>query len=192
MTPDNFSVKWTGLIRAPLSGTYRFSVTGDDGVRLFLNAVKVIEGWKDQGPTTYTCFATLTANTLYKIELHYYEHGTGAVCRLHWTPPGQQNQAIPSTYLSSPAGTQVASPVFNPASGKYSSGQSVTITSATTSAFIRYTMDGSTPTASVGRLYSGPVPVGTTTTLKAMAFKTGMDDSAVTSGTYTIKHRRRR
>jgi PA14 domain/Chitobiase/beta-hexosaminidase C-terminal domain/Divergent InlB B-repeat domain len=107
-------------------------------------------------------------------------------CRLRWTPPGQQEQTIPSIYLSPPAGTQVAAPVFNPTPGTYSSAQSVTITSATAGAFIRYTMDGSTPSASVGTLYSGPVPVGSTMTLKAMAFKTGMDDSAVTSGTYTI------
>ena len=71
MTPDNFSAKWTGQVKGPISGTYTFSVTGDDGVRMFLNGVKVIDGWKDQGRTTYTCFATLTANTLYKIELQY-------------------------------------------------------------------------------------------------------------------------
>ena len=173
-------------MRAPISGTYTFSVTADDGVRMFLNGVKVIDGWKDQGPTTYTCFATLTANTLHKIELQYYEHGVGAVCRLRWTPPGQHDQAIPSIYLSPPTGTQVAAPVFSPAPGTYASALSVAITSATTGAFIRYTMDGSTPTASVGTLYSGPVPVGSTTTLKAMAFKAAMDDSSVTSGTYTI------
>jgi hypothetical protein len=186
VTPDNFSAKWTGLVRAPVSGTYIFSVTGDDGVRLFLNGVKVIEGWKDQGPTTYTCFATLTANTLYQIESQYYEHGAGAVCRLHWTPPGQQDQAIPSIYLSPPTGTQVAAPVFNPAPGTYTSAQSVAMTSATTGAFIRYTTDGSTPTASVGTLYSGPVAITSTKTLKAIASKTGMDDSALTSGTYTV------
>ena len=186
VTPDNFSAKWTGQVRAPISGTYTFSVTADDGVRMFLNGVKVIDGWSDQGPTTYTCFATLTANTLHKIELQYYEHGVGAVCRLRWTPPGQQDQAIPSIYLSPPTGTQVAAPVFSPAPGTYASALSVAITSATTGAFIRYTMDGSTPTASVGTLYSGPVPVGSTTTLKAMAFKAAMDDSSVTSGTYTI------
>ena len=65
---------------------------------------------------------------------------------------------------------------FNPAAGTYSSAQSVVITSAETGAFIRYTTDGSTPpTSSTGTLYSGPVPVSSTTTLKAIAFKTGHD-----------------
>ena len=44
-----FSVKWTGQVKAPVSGTYTFTVTGDDGVRLFLNGVKVIDAWRDQG-----------------------------------------------------------------------------------------------------------------------------------------------
>ncbi len=53
-TANFFSVKWTGQVKAPVSGTYIFTVTGDDGVRLFLNGVKVIDGWRDQGPTSYT------------------------------------------------------------------------------------------------------------------------------------------
>ena len=187
VSSDNFSVRWTGQVKAPVSGSYTFSVTADDGVRLFLNGVKVIDGWRDQGPTPYIHTTTLTAGTLYNIELHYYEHGVGAVCRLHWSYPGQPDQVIPKIYLTPPAGQeQATAPAFNPAPGTYSSAQSVAITSSTTDAFLRYTTNGSTPTSSAGTLYSGPVAIGSTTTLKAMAFKTGMDDSPVTSGTYTI------
>jgi hypothetical protein len=49
VTPNFFSVKWTGKIKAPVTGSYVFTVIGDDGVRLFLNGVKVIDGWRDQG-----------------------------------------------------------------------------------------------------------------------------------------------
>ena len=48
-------------------------------------------------------FNTLTAGTLYTIELQYYENSGDAVCRLHWSYPGQANQAIPSSQLY-PAG----------------------------------------------------------------------------------------
>ncbi len=81
---------------------------------------------------------------------------------------------------------QAAAPVFNPVAGTYSSTQSVAITSATSGASIRYTTDGSTPSETAGTIYSGPVSISTTTTLKAIAFETGFTDSAVTSGTYTI------
>jgi len=80
----------------------------------------------------------------------------------------------------------VATPTFSPAGGTYSSAQAVTISTATSGAAIRYTTDGSTPTASTGTLYSGAVNIAATTTLKAIAYAGGMADSAVATATYTI------
>jgi hypothetical protein len=87
---------------------------------------------------------------------------------------------------SAPAPAQVAAPAFSPAAGTYSSAQSVSITSATSGATLRYTTDGSTPTPSHGTIVSGAVNIASTATLKAIAYKSGLVDSAVTSGTYTI------
>jgi uncharacterized repeat protein (TIGR02543 family) len=84
-------------------------------------------------------------------------------------------------------GGPVVAPTFSPAAGTYSSAQSVTISSTTSGASIRYTTDGSTPSSTVGTVYSSPVTISTTTTLKAIAYKSGMIDSSVTSGTYTIQ-----
>jgi hypothetical protein len=80
----------------------------------------------------------------------------------------------------------VADPVFSPAGGTYTSSQIVSITSATSGALFRYTTDGSTPTETVGTAYSGPVNISATATLKAIAYKSGSNDSAVTSSVYTI------
>jgi uncharacterized repeat protein (TIGR03803 family) len=82
--------------------------------------------------------------------------------------------------------SSTAAPVFSPAAGSYNSPQSVTITAKMGGVTIRYTTDGSTPTETNGTLYSGPVSISSTTTLKAIAYETGFTDSAVTSGTYTI------
>lgn len=81
---------------------------------------------------------------------------------------------------------QVSAPAFNPAGGTYTSGQSVALSSATPGAAIRYTTDGSTPTSSTGAIYSGPIPVTATTTIKAIAYGNGLSDSAVSSATYVI------
>ena len=79
-----------------------------------------------------------------------------------------------------------AAPTFSVGSGTYNNAQSVTISSTTTGASIRYTLDGSTPTSS-SALYSGPVAIASSnTTLKAIATKSGMVDSTVTSATYTL------
>jgi hypothetical protein len=81
---------------------------------------------------------------------------------------------------------QAAAPVFSPAAGTYTNTQNVSITSATGGASIRYTTDTSTPSETAGTLYSGPVNITTTTTLKALAYESGFTDSSITSGTYTI------
>ena len=56
--------------------------------------------------------------------------------------------------------------------------------SAEAGATIHYTLDGSTPTASTGTVYSGPVTLTETTTVKAIAVKDGVS-SSVTSRVYT-------
>lgn len=93
------------------------------------------------------------------------------------------------TYASvDPVGLHAATPTFSPAGGIYASAQSVTIATATAGAAIRYTTDGSTPSATNGALYTGPVTVASSTTLKAVAIASGMADSAVASATYTISN----
>ena len=78
-----------------------------------------------------------------------------------------------------------ATPTFSPAPGTYSSAQSVTISDATSGAIIHYTTDGSTPTTS-SAVYSSPIPVGTTTTIRAMAVASGSQNSSVAAATFTI------
>src|SRR5439155_1612463 len=81
---------------------------------------------------------------------------------------------------------QAATPTFSPAPGTYTSSVSVTISDSTAGATIYYTTDGSTPTPG-STPYAGPIPVTQTTTLRAMAAASGMANSAVASGTYTIQ-----
>ena len=83
--------------------------------------------------------------------------------------------------------SQCTTPVYNPAPGAYGSAQNVTITSATGGAAIRYTTDGSTPTETAGTLYTTPVAISATTVLNAIAYQTGMADSAMSSGLYSLQ-----
>ena len=80
----------------------------------------------------------------------------------------------------------VATPVFSVASGAVDSGTSVTITCATDGAKIYYTTDGTEPTAA-NTEYTDAISVTPPMTLKAIAVKDGMNDSAVASASYTIK-----
>ncbi len=76
--------------------------------------------------------------------------------------------------------------MFSPAGGTYTSAQTVTISTPTPGASIRYTTDGSTPSETAGTLYSGPVTVASALTLNAIAYESGMIDSAVSTAAYTI------
>ena len=79
----------------------------------------------------------------------------------------------------------VATPTFSPAAGTYSSTQSVTISCATEGASIHYTLDGTTPTAN-SALFTEPITVSTSMTIKAIGVKPGIMDSYVATAEYTI------
>jgi autotransporter-associated beta strand protein len=68
--------------------------------------------------------------------------------------------------------------------GFYSAPFQVVLSTPTAGTTIRYTTDGSTPTATTGTIYSTPITVSATTTLRAAAFRTGFASSAVGTETY--------
>ncbi|MFJ9523611.1 chitobiase/beta-hexosaminidase C-terminal domain-containing protein [Kitasatospora sp. NPDC101801] len=82
-------------------------------------------------------------------------------------------------------GGQVAQPTFSPAGGQYASAQTVTISDATAGATIRYTRDGSTPNGS-SPVYTGPISVTASGTVRAFAQLAGRTDSPVATEVYTI------
>jgi beta-glucosidase len=85
----NFSVRWTGTINPPVSGTYTFGLTSDDGSRLFVNGKQVIDNWRNQAAKTETAKVDLTAGTPATIEVDYYQAAGDATVNLGWTRPGE-------------------------------------------------------------------------------------------------------
>jgi uncharacterized protein (DUF1800 family) len=120
----------------------------------------------------------------------------GGVFTAPATMPGSSTVTITATGSAGQTGTakvtltqpltQVAPPTFTPLAGTFTSAQSVTIATTTSGASIRYTTNGTNPTDSAGTLYSSAIAVSATTTVKAIAYKSGMSDSAVVSALYTI------
>lgn len=73
---DNFSVRWTRLYTfAP--GNYTFSATADDGIRVWVGDILVIDGWFPQQARTYT--NTVYLNGTYPLRVEYFEQGGQAV-----------------------------------------------------------------------------------------------------------------
>ena len=84
-----------------------------------------------------------------------------------------------------PVKETVATPAFSIESGAVDSGTEVTITCGTEGAKIYYTTDGTEPTESSTE-YANAITITEAVTLKAIAVKSGMNDSAVASVSYTI------
>lgn len=82
--------------------------------------------------------------------------------------------------------TKVQTPVITPKTGVYAAAQTVTITDATDSAAIRYTTDGTEPSETNGIVYTGTFTVSATTTVKAIAYKSGMTASDTATAVITI------
>ncbi|MGO9095117.1 MAG: IPT/TIG domain-containing protein, partial [Bryobacteraceae bacterium] len=102
--------------------------------------------------------------------------------------------AYASGFANSPVSTTTytigsgpaAAPTFSPPAGTYAGTQSVAISTTTIPASIRYTTNGSTPSNTAGTLYTGPITVGSNTTIKAIAYATGISNSPVSTAAYTI------
>ena len=100
---DNFSVRWTRVISFE-GGTYRFTVTTDDGVRLWIGGDLVLDKWFDQAPTTYTLSRPMSAGD-HAIRLEYYERAGNALIRFDWAKadpvPGYwRGEFYPNMYLT--------------------------------------------------------------------------------------------
>jgi Chitobiase/beta-hexosaminidase C-terminal domain/Alpha galactosidase C-terminal beta sandwich domain len=81
--------------------------------------------------------------------------------------------------------TKVISPIISQKGGTFSGSCSVSLSTTTTGASIYYTLDGTIPT-STSQLYSNPIVITATSTLSAIAIKSGMADSYINKETYTI------
>lgn len=97
---DNFSIRWTGFVEAPLDGEYIFSTISDDGVRLWISENLVIDRWVDQGPIEWSSgVLSLIGGEKYPIRLEYYERGGGAMMGLFWSNTSLGKEIIPTSQL---------------------------------------------------------------------------------------------
>lgn len=149
-----------------------------------------------EGSTSTTEFAAATTGSCSTL------NGTAASYKttLTFTPAygGTRTASITATEASGPGSTgsatitgfatgQLAAPTFSPVAGTYTSVQTVNIYDQSPGVSIYYTTDGSAPSTS-STLYAGPVTVGTTETINAIATSsaTGVTTSNASSAAYTI------
>lgn len=93
-------VRFYGFINIETAGTYYFGGNADDGIRIKVNNISVVDSWIESGGNFRSGSITLAAG-VYPIELIYYENGGGALVNLQWyTPTNPTWQIVPSTSLA--------------------------------------------------------------------------------------------
>ncbi len=105
---DHFSARWTRTAFFG-EGWYTFTVTADDGVRLFIDGKVVIDQWKDQPATKFSALVSLSSSVQHTITMEYYENLGHAVARLSWQQLNKAGEFL-GTYYSNSA--LAGSPVF--------------------------------------------------------------------------------
>jgi beta-glucosidase len=68
LTGNNFSVRWSGKLKAPESGLYRLGFTADDGARLYLDGKLLVDAWAanpNKGDKTVTAEIELEGGRSY-------------------------------------------------------------------------------------------------------------------------------
>jgi hypothetical protein len=125
ITRNNFSARWTGYIKPKYSELYTLKFEHNDGMRVWINDLLVLDKWNpvnvpaNQASTTPTVTPTvtstrttistsivrdtiqlnLTANSLYSIKVEYYDGIKQAVSRMFWQSASQASQIIPKDSL---------------------------------------------------------------------------------------------
>jgi beta-glucosidase len=90
LTGNNFSVRWTGKLKAPESGHYRLGFTADDGARLYLDGKLLVDGWApnpNKGDKTVTTEVELEGGRSYDLRMEYFQNNRENVARLVWSYP---------------------------------------------------------------------------------------------------------
>lgn len=84
ITADHFSARWTRTIDET-PGTYRFTATSDDGMRVWLDGALIVNDWSDHAARTVTADVQLAAGH-HQVTVEYYENGGQATAKLSWAP----------------------------------------------------------------------------------------------------------
>ncbi len=103
---DQFTVTWEGELQAQYDETYCLELACDDGARLWLDGLLLIEDWHDSEAFARNVRIELEAGRRYPIRIDYYEARDEASARLSWSSPSTPKVPIPQSQLYSSQGAE--------------------------------------------------------------------------------------
>ncbi len=109
---DHYSIRWTGKLVAPETGKYLFSAKVDDGIRLWVNGLPLINSWEYHDMGDFSNSINLETGVAYNIKVEYFNGPFEGEITLLWQTPSQVNRPdynyknfnpIPENYLFQPS-----------------------------------------------------------------------------------------
>ena len=85
---SNYSARWLGSIKAPVTGRYSMATLSDDGVRLWLNDSLIISDWTNHYSTWDSTKLNLKGGELYNLRMEFFKSQGNSQAYLAWRPPG--------------------------------------------------------------------------------------------------------
>lgn len=198
----------------PVAGQLILGVRSEDGFVAYLNGVEVARGNVPAKPAWNSTAVTNRFQNQAVVEQRYglgpaamvVRPGTNVLAfqglnsradsrdfllsarlessRLTPGGPGYFESPTPGSANSTPKLGLVAEPSFDRPHGFCASAIEVAVSCPTEGATVRFTTNGSVPTPTNGTVYSGPLRIGRTTVLRAVAFHDGWRSSRVITSTY--------
>lgn len=89
----HYSVRWSGRLLAPESGSYRLHALSDDGVRVWLDGELLIDAWEARSARSHRSRAvTMQAGSLHDLRVEYRQQRGNAMIKLSWTTPSRSER----------------------------------------------------------------------------------------------------
>jgi beta-glucosidase len=91
---DWYSVRWTGSIVCRSTGKFRIGMEGNDGYRLYINGLLLIDNWIKKSYDTRVTDFTFEKGKEYDLRIEYYENTGNARLKLVWNAGISDTTAI--------------------------------------------------------------------------------------------------
>lgn len=86
---SSYSIRWTGRLKTPKTGRYKFSAKVDDGIRLWIDDKKIIDAWRPNDWGEFEGSIDLVANHIYNLKVEFYNGIYEGEIQLYWVLPGE-------------------------------------------------------------------------------------------------------
>ena len=96
---DYWSARHTGIIHIPSDGNWTFYLSSDDGGKLWINDVEVVDNQGHHGMRERSGVIWLEAGE-HHLRTEFFEHGGHAGLQLKWEGPGVSKQTVPTNVLT--------------------------------------------------------------------------------------------